>query len=169
MHQFSELVQHSTAYTLTALKAAQHTAIDGLQNSGSTPLVKALQVVELQKVISAVGMFSIFDAILQDELQCTDGFIEAAKLLEAKGEVSLRERFSDVQLAINVLKHGRGRSYEALVKKANALPFRVKLPEQSFFNEGDVSEVSSALIQVDDAFVLFCAEVIHEVSLAIKQ
>jgi hypothetical protein len=162
MHHFSELVQHSTTFTLKALEMAQQTASDGLQNNAATPLVKALQVVELQKAISAVGMFSIFDAILQKELQCTDGFATAAKLLEAKGEMALKERFSDAQLAINVLKHGSGRSYEALLKKVNTLPFKVKLANEAFSNEGDVAEIST-LLQANDEFVLFCAEVIHDV------
>lgn len=67
-----------------------------------------------------------------------------------------------------MLKHGRGRSYDALVAKAGALRFRVKLPGEAFFCEGDVSEVST-LIEVDDTFVLSCAEVIREVSVAIRR
>jgi hypothetical protein len=124
-------------------------------------------MIQLQKAISAVGMFSMFDAILQGRLQCTDGFRGAAALLEAEGEVVLNERFSDLQLAVNVLKHGKGRSYEALVQKAGSLPFRIKLPDEVFFNEGDVAEVST-LVEVDDAFVLLCAEVIHAVSVSIQ-
>lgn len=50
--------------------------------------------------------------------------------------------------------------------KADSLPFRVKLPNEAFFDEGDVAEVST-LVEVDDAFVLLCAEVIHNVSTAI--
>jgi hypothetical protein len=167
MHSFSELVQHSTAFSLGALESAQQKVIQELQTSASTPLVKALQMVQLQKAISAVGMFSMFEAVLQEELQCENGFREAAKLLKAKGEVVLNERFGDLQRAINVLKHGRGSSYDALVEKAGSLPFRVKLPKEAFFDEGDISEVST-LVEVDDAFVLLCAEVIHDVSLAIK-
>jgi hypothetical protein len=167
MHAFSELVQHSTAFSLSALELAHQRTVDGLQTSASTSLVRALQMVQLQKAITAVGMFSMFDAILQDELQCRDGFRKAAELLEANGEARLKERFSDLQLAINVLKHGKGRSYDALVQKAAALPFRVKLPDEAFFNEGDVSEVST-LVQVDDTFVLLCAAIIHEVWLAIS-
>jgi hypothetical protein len=68
---------------------------------------------------------------------------------------------------VNVLKHGRGRSYKDLVKKAGSLPFRVKLPGEAFFFEGDVAEVST-LVEVDDAFVKLCAEVIHDVSVAIN-
>jgi len=124
-------------------------------------------MIQLQKAISAVGMFSMFDAILQGRLQCADGIQGAAALLEAKGEAVLKERFSDLQLAVNVLKHGKGRSYDALVQKAGSLPFRIKLPGEAFFNEGDVFEFST-LVEVDDAFVLLCAEVIHAVSVSIQ-
>jgi hypothetical protein len=167
MHQFSELVQHSTAFTINALEAAQKTVVEELQHSASTPLVKVLQMVSLQKAISSVGMFSMFDALLQKKLGCATGFRKAEELLEEKGEIELKDQFTNIQLAINVLKHGKGWSYEALVKKASSLPFRIKLPGESFFNEGDVAEIST-LIMVDDAFVLLCAEVIQKVSLAIK-
>jgi hypothetical protein len=166
MHTFSDLVQRSTVFSLNALSAVENDVIEGFQTSAATTLVKAAQMIQLQKAIYAVGMFSMFDAILQDQLQCPDGFKKATALLEAKGESLLNERFSDLQLAINVLKHGKGRSYNTLVQKAGALPFRVKLPSEAFFNEGDVAEVST-LIQVDDAFVLLCAEVIHDVSASI--
>ena len=167
MHTFSELVQLSTVFSLNALESAQNSALEGLQTSASTSLVKALQMVQLQRSITAVGMFSMFDAILQNQLQCADGFKEVARLLETRGQVALKERLSDLQLAVNVLKHGTGRSYETLVQKATSLPFRVKLPSEAFFNEGDVAEVST-LVEVDDAFVLLCADVIRDVSLAIK-
>lgn len=166
MDAFSDLVQRSTAFSLNALEVAQNNVIEGFQTSAATSLVKAAQMIQLQKAISAVGMFSMFDAILQDQLQCPDGFKGAAALLEAKGESLLNERFSDIQLAINVLKHGNGRSYDALVQKVGTLPFRVKQPDEAFFNEGVVAEVST-LVEVDDSFVLLCAEVIHDVSVSI--
>ena len=124
-------------------------------------------MVQLQKVITAVGMFSIFEAMLQDGLNCDDGFREATNILDQQGDVPLKECFGDLLLATNVLKHGRGRSYEALVAKAPLLRFRIKLPGEELFYEGDVSEVST-LIQVDDAFVVHCAKVIHEVSAAMR-
>lgn len=167
MHEFSELVEHSTAFSLRALNAAQQTAIEGLQTSAATSLVKTLQMVQLQKAIITIGMFSMFDAILQEQLQCADGFRTAAELLKAQGETALQERFSDLQLAVNVLKHGRGRSYDALVQKATSLPFRVKQPDEAFFNEGDVAEVST-LVEVNDDFMLLCAEVIHSVAVAVN-
>ena len=95
MHKFSDLVQRSSAFSLNALEVARRSVIEELQSSAATPLVKALQMIQLQKAISAVGMFSMFDAILQGQLHCTDGFREAAAMLEAKGEDALRDRFSD--------------------------------------------------------------------------
>jgi hypothetical protein len=163
MPRFADLVDHCTAFTLEALRQANERTLDGLQTSAATPLVKAIQMVQLQKAISAVGMFSLFEAMLQDGLECADGFREAEKILEGEGETVLKERFADFQLAINVLKHGRGRSYEALIAKADHLPFRIKRVGEAFFFEGDVSEVAT-LIEVDDAFVLGCAEVIRQVS-----
>lgn len=167
MHEFNELVQRSTAFSLSALCVAQQRTVDAIQASTGTTLVKTLQMVQLQKSISAVGMFSMFDAILQDQLQCKDGFKKADKILGSKGDLVLKENFSNLQLAVNVLKHGKGRSYDALVEKSSNLPFRVKLPGELFFNEGDVSEIST-LVQVDDAFVLLCAEVIYAVSAAVQ-
>lgn len=168
MHEFNELVERSTAFSLSALDEAQRRTVDTLQTSATTTLVKTLQMVQLQKAISAVGMFSMFDAILQDQLQCENGFKEAGRILENQGEISLKENFSNLQLAVNVLKHGKGRSYNELLEKAKRLPFRVKLLDECFFNEGDVAEIST-LVEVDDAFVLLCAEVIHAVSIAVHR
>lgn len=168
MHTFTDFIGRCTVFTLEALREANQRTLDALQTSAATPLVKALQMVQLQKTILAVGMFSLFEAILQDGLSCSDGFREAVDILDREGEAVLKERFSDLQLAINVLKHGRGRSYDALVAKTGVLPFRVKLPGEAFFCEGDVSEVST-LIEVDDTFVLNCAEIIREVSEAVRR
>jgi hypothetical protein len=109
----------------------------------------------------------MFDAILQNVLHTTNGFRRTERLLEYNGETELKERFTDLQLAINVLKHGRGRSYDALLQKAGSLPFRIKLSDETFFSEGNVAEVST-LNEVDDKFVILCADAIPEVSAAIN-
>ena len=168
MHSFTELVDHCATFTLETLRAANEKTVDALQASGATSLVKTLQMIQLQKAILAVGMFSLFEASLQDGLKCRNGFDEAVKVLDDEGKHDLKERFDDIFLAINVLKHGRGRSYDALVAKIKVLPFRVKLPGESFFFEGDVSEVST-LIEVDDAFVQLCGDAISEVSEVIRR
>jgi hypothetical protein len=168
MHSFTELIDRCTTFTLETLREANERTIEALQTSSATSLVKTLQMIQLQKAILAVGMFSIFEASLQEGLSCSNGFGEAKKILDNEGELDMKERFDDLFLAVNVLKHGRGYSYDALVAKADVLPFRIKLPDESFFSEGDVSEVST-LIEVDDAFVQLCGNVISDVSEVVRR
>ncbi|HAU2083468.1 TPA: hypothetical protein JBK37_17590, partial [Legionella pneumophila] len=163
MHEFTELVYRCTTFTLETLREANERVSEELQTSSATTLVKTLQMVQLQKAILIVGMFSMFEANLQDSLDCENGFSCAKKILKDRGQTATKERFEDLCRAINVLKHGRGKSYDTLAAKAGSLPFRIKLPDESFFSEGDVSEVST-LIEVNDEFVQYCLDVIREVS-----
>ena len=109
MHRFEELIYRSTSFTLEVLEETNSKIIDALQTSGSTILVKNLQMIQFQKVIFAIGMFSMFDAILQDNLSCENGFKEAKKRLLVNQNLKLHDRFDDFICAINVLKHGKGR------------------------------------------------------------
>lgn len=167
MHSFSELIERCALYTLFQLKKTSDAHLIELQASGATKLVEGLQMVRLQKTIMAIGMFSIFEAILQDRLCCTNGFTEANLALERTFNITLLDKFKDYQCAINVLKHGKGRSYQYLVSRYEQLEFRVKLPGKSLFNEGDVSEVT-ILVDVDDAFVMGCARIIEKVTSILK-
>ena len=167
MHRFDELVQRGAEFSLAAYRAASDGIAKESDTSGASRLVKALQMLQLQKAVLAVGMFSIFEATVQDALGVEDGFQEVRRRLDASGNAALRERFDDMFRAINVLKHGKGRSYDALVAKAAALPFTLKLPHEDFFSEGDVSEATT-LIEVDDAFVRNCAELICDVTVATR-
>jgi len=160
MHRFTELIDQCVAFTLRGLDEVNAKTVGSLQQSGATALVKTLQMIELQKAILVVGMFSLFEAILQDALGCKNGFKEIERLLDNDGEQAIKESFKNVYFAINVLKHGRGQSYDALVERATGgLPFRIKLPADKFFNEGDVSEIST-LVQVDHAFIQHCSGLI---------
>jgi hypothetical protein len=168
MHMFSELVDRSTHFTLSTLNEVQDRIIKALETSSATPLLKNLQMISLQKTILAVGILSIFESMLQDGLQCRDGFREADAILIQEGETVLKEKFSDYRMAINVLKHGRGPSYDALVGRAASLPFKIKQPDETFFCEGDVSEIFT-LIEVDDAFVQTCAKLVEDVSAVVQR
>jgi hypothetical protein len=163
MHSFAELIEHCASYTLYQLEKTNEAIVAELQTSGATALVKGLQMVRLQKAVMAVGMFSIFEAILQDRLGCENGLAEAKRILENSSNAVLLQKITDYQNAINALKHGRGRSYECLVSRHALLDFRIKLPDENFFEEGDVSEVT-ILVDVDDNFVMGCARVIEAVS-----
>ena len=143
--------------------------IDALQTSTATSLVKTLQMIRLQKIILAVGIFSIFEALLQDRLNCNNGFTEAKNILKQNEDSLLLSRFRNLELAINSLKHGRGKSYNALLEKDMVNSnFNVKQPDEHFFNEGNVSEITT-LIDVDDKFIYSCVEIINEVSEVIKK
>ena len=167
MHHFEDLVYRSTSFLIDALGQLKDKIVKELEINGSTVAVKNLQMVQLQKAITAIGMFSLFESILQTGLESKNGFSEAKKMLIKSGKAELYDRFDNFIAAINVLKHGKGRSYDSLVAKAPSLPFRVKLPDDVFFGEGDVSELST-LIEVNDKFVLDCAELIEKVSKEIR-
>ena len=77
-------------------------------------------------------------------------------------------RIRDIQLAINVLKHGWGKNYDAIASKTYALPFGLKRPEEHFYHEGEVSEIHT-LIEVSDAFVQQCSAILGEVSEALRR
>ena len=163
MHQFSDLIFRSTSFTLGVLEELKSKIIEQLRTSASTVLVKNLQMIQLQKAITAIGMFSLFESIIQDGLDCRNGFDEAKNILNQSGNNDLKNRFEDFICAINVLKHGKGRSYDTLVAKSSTLSFKIKMPGEDYFNEGDVYEIST-LIEVNDEFVLDCARLIEEVS-----
>src|SRR5687768_15615746 len=101
MHSFTELVDRCTVFTLETLREANEKTIGALETSGATSLVKTLQMIQLQKAILAAGMFSLFEARLQDGLNCSNGFGEAKKILNGQGELALKERFLDLYFAIN--------------------------------------------------------------------
>ncbi|WP_338334693.1 MULTISPECIES: hypothetical protein [Xanthomonas] len=167
MHPFSELATRCAALTNGLLEENRAHVLAELQEHGTTVLVKALQAIELQGAIVAVGMVAMFDAALQDALNCGDGFKEALNIIEQAGEDELFVRFKDVQLAVNVLKHGAGRSHNELMARRDQLLFRVR-GDDEFFNEGDVSELAT-LVEVDSAFLRYCSETIDLVAALIKR
>jgi hypothetical protein len=135
-----------------------------LEISAATPLVVALRVIRLQKTILATGMFSLYESFLQVGMGWKErsAFDELEKCLKKHDEHKLAQVFSDYRLAVNVLKHGKGPSYDRLVERSSKLEFKIKLPEEAFFFEGDVSELASVLIDVHGKFVERCAEIIQE-------
>jgi hypothetical protein len=140
---------------------------DMVQTSARTPVVKALQMLRLQRAIFVTGMFSLFESMLQSETGWGQPFTRLKEYLNQSGYTELAETFSDYQSAINVLKHGIGRSYRQLLAKASKLEFKVKAEGEPFFYEGDVSEVS-VLIDVNEQFVRQCAVLIQKISAIIR-
>lgn len=85
MYRFTELISQCVAFTLSSLDEVNAKTVGSLQQSGASILMKTLQMIELQKSILVVGMFSLFEAILQDELGCKNGFKGVERLLDKEG------------------------------------------------------------------------------------
>lgn len=167
MHEFNELAHRCTYFSLKVINEAYEETVNELSETGSTPHVKNLQALNLQKMIHAVGLFSIFEAHLQQGLACKNGFKEAELILGQAGKHSLKEDFHNYYLAINALKHGDGASYKRLISNISTLNFVVKSLATPAFEEGDVSGIFG-LVRVDDSFIENCLEVIEEVSKCIR-
>ena len=73
MHNFNELIQYSTSFNLTSINKETKNLYRNLTTNANTSNIKMLQMIELQKVIISIGMFSMFDAIVQNELNCKNG------------------------------------------------------------------------------------------------
>lgn len=163
MHDFCHLVADAVKITLEDSTKRYHNISMGLMQKATTPLVVSLKALQVQRAILVTGMFSMFDAELQKQLSCHNGFKICKKYLQEIGENELVKEFQVFIDAINVLKHGKGRSYNNLVEASSNLPFNIKMPNQNFFFEGDVSEIDT-LIEVDDKFINDCVILINKIS-----
>lgn len=162
-----ELISRAVEFTLQHAQQAEDQIVERLQVEAGTPLVNALRTLTMQSAIVAVGCFSVFEALLQQKKGWANPFEALDRQLRSDNETDLAGRFRDYRDAINVLKHGAGRSYERLLARKATLPFIVKDRGERFFDEGDVSE-GIRLIKADHAFVRQCAEIIQQVVHALR-
>lgn len=163
----TELFAACVGFTLQHTHEAERQTFKGLETSGATRLVNALRVFRLQRAILAVGMFSMFEALLQSKLKWTQPFSQLDDYLRKHDKRHLASAINDYKLAINVLKHGEGRSHQELLARADKLEFRVRADGGHFYGEGDVSDLG-ILVDADDQFVRRCAELIEQASEAIR-
>jgi len=134
-----------------------------LQTSAATPLVNAMRMLRLQKAVLAIGMFSLFESLLQEAMGWKNPFSELEGYLKARQKAELAKSIGDYVLAINALKHGEGRSYRALLEKRTDLEFAVRPEDNSeYFDVG-------ILIDVNETFVRRCASLIQEAAAVIRK
>lgn len=163
-----QLLSHCANFTLAHTHQAEERIIEELQTSGATRLVESLRMLRLQRAVLAIGMFSLFESLLQDSMSWNKPFDDLQAFLKKQQEDALARNIENYFLAINVLKHGEGRSYDTLLQRIDELDFTVKAKEQPFFDEGDVSEVS-VLVDANDVFVKRCAELIQEAARILRE
>jgi hypothetical protein len=166
MHSFTELIRSMVYSAINKLDQSDTYALDCLKTGAETTPIKILQQNNLHRAVLAVGIFSLFEARLQNELDCKDGFLGLTQILKKCNQQSLLKRFELFKSAINVLKHGRGPSYDELLRQKELIPFKVKRSEL-FFNEGDIAEILM-LIDVDDQFIVDCVDLVINLSKVIN-
>ncbi|MCZ0813750.1 MAG: hypothetical protein ACQEVT_04980 [Pseudomonadota bacterium] len=109
------------------------------EQGGQTVFVNGLRVAVIQMEMAAVGVFSLFEARMQPYFPNGPFFKSLRTHLFDADQPDLANDVWNYYLAVNVLKHGQGTSYEELIKSPE-LPFIIKRPDSFFFNEGDVAE-----------------------------
>lgn len=130
--------------------------------------INAFRTLTMSSYILCIGGLSVLEATIQQGLGWENGFKELDERLRASGRGDLADRFQDYKDAVNVLKHGAGRSYDRLVARRGELGFNIKGPGESFFDEGDVGEVTG-LIDANTAFAEQIASIVDEVVGAIAE
>jgi len=69
MHDFdTDLLPLCVEFTLSHSRTVEDEVIEELRTSARTPLVKALQMLRLQRAMFATGMFSLFESMLQSQI-----------------------------------------------------------------------------------------------------
>lgn len=163
----TQLLTSCAEFTLHHTHQAELQTLEELQTSGATRLVMALRVFRLQRAILAVGMFSMFEAVLQSKLNWVQPFSQLDAYLRKHNRAELASDIDDYRVAINVLKHGVGPSHTKLMARVPLLDFKVRASNELFGEEGDVSEID-ILVDADDKFVRRCARLIEEASIVIR-
>jgi len=157
-----DLLRRTVEFSLRAIEADEARVLEALETSAASELINHLRTFRLQRSVLAIGIFSIYESLLKDEFGWTDPFNELTKALQNRGYNAISDKFGDYRKAINVLKHGLGRSHDQLIKRAEELEFSIKPSYESFFiEEGDVSEGQS-LIDVGSGFVARCIDLIDQ-------
>ena len=116
--RYSELMRLGVAFNLMSINKFSEENDKDLELMAMTTSVKIAQMLRYQKVILAVGMFSIFESSLQRRFKGDKNAFSTLKIhLKSSGEIELNNRFELFAMAINTLKHGKGPSYNNLLKK----------------------------------------------------
>ena len=161
-----QLIVTAMEITAASFRHDADETVNRLEDDTSSLVVNSARLAQMRMVMLAVGGFSMLEGILEQTRGWDAPFRELDQNLRAIGQAAMADEFMTYKLAINVLKHGYGDSYDRLLRR-ESLPFCVKAQGQSYFDEGDVSEIPG-LVLVDDQFVLSCAQVIEKAMIALR-
>lgn len=163
-----DLVALAATYTIAGQEYAEALNLKALQRDGKSSRVMLARMMTMRATIVATGTISVFESVLQQTLGWRDAFTQLDAHLRTVEQAELADRLLDYRCAVNVLKHGAGRSHDRLLERQAALAFAVRPVEQPFHDEGDMSEVGT-LVRADVAFVNQCAHVVEEVTSVLRR
>jgi hypothetical protein len=163
-----DLVSLAADYTVAGQDYAEELNLNLLQRDGKTSRVIVARMMTMRATIVATGTISVFEALLQQSLGWSDPFACLDRHLRDQGLDDLADRFLDYRDAVNVLKHGAGRSHDRLLARTDRLEFSVRALHQPFHDEGDISEVGT-LVRADTEFVRSCGRLVADVAEALRR
>lgn len=163
-----DILALAAGWTVAGHEYASAINLRQLEMDGQTSRVTIARMMTMQATIVATGTISVFESLLQQSLGWDQPFARLDSHLREQGMDELADRLLDYRDAINVLKHGAGRSHDRLVGRKGRLNFAVRALDQPFHNEGDVSEVST-LVRADTHFVRNCGRLVAEVTDALRR
>ena len=73
MQNFIQIISESTESNIENFNRVEESTRNELENLGSTRLVLTLQKMQWERSIFAIGMFSLFEAVVQKELKIEKG------------------------------------------------------------------------------------------------
>ena len=111
---------------------------------GADAQIKELRTATKALELATIDIFSIFEARMQHHFKRGPFSRKLKALLLESKELDLAERLHKYYLAVNVLKHGKGASYRALLNSPTSL-FDVKSPQTA---NSDETQPSVSLIDV---------------------
>jgi hypothetical protein len=157
-----DLISMAADYSVMGQEVANSLNLQGLEQDGQSSRIVIARMVTMQTTIIAIGTISVFESFLQQTVGWDPPFTTLDRHLRDHGLNDLAERFLDYRDAINVLKHGSGRSHDRLLRRRDRLNFGVRALDNPFHDEGDISEIST-LVRADAPFVRNCGRLIAEV------
>lgn len=101
MHRFEDLVERGAHFMLQASDAYEIEVLIRLETGAATGDVKTLQMLQQQRAVLAVGMFSMLEAHLQRPGDGKYAFNAVAARLGDAGEHALADEFTVLKYAIN--------------------------------------------------------------------
>lgn len=121
-------------------------------DGGQTVFVNSLRMATVEIEVAVVGVFSLFEARMQAHFPKGPFFQRLRSHLINEYQLELATKVHHYYLAVNVLKHGLGSSYEELLNEPN-LPFSIRQIGENFFDDGDIAEPEGLIDVTATGFV----------------